>query len=79
MLLFFINYISFLNFCEILHFLKERDMPSTFEEMNTTQATFVDDVHHALQIMGNRERYSVLKHFKVDDAELVRTLRDIGY
>ncbi|MGY5881976.1 MAG: iron-containing alcohol dehydrogenase [Candidatus Thorarchaeota archaeon] len=64
---------------KIQKFMTDHQMPTTFEEINTNLAAFVEDVHHALKIMKKRERYSVLEHLNVDDATLTRTLKDLGY
>ena len=64
---------------KIQKFMTDHQMPTTFEEINTNLAAFVEDVHHALKIMKKRERYSVLEHLNIDDATLTRTLKDLGY
>lgn len=60
-------------------FMLEHQMPSTFNEIKTDLTTFVEDVHHALKIMQKRNRYSVLEHLNVDDENLMKTLKDLGY
>jgi len=64
---------------KILDFMSEHQMPTTFDEIGTDLTTFVDDVHHALKIMKKRDRYSVLEHLGVDDANLASALRDLNY
>ncbi len=64
---------------EILEFMSARHMPTTFQEIGSTQITFLDDVHHAIRIMKKRGRYSVLEHLHVDDSNLSSSLLDLGY
>ena len=64
---------------KIQEFMSDHQMPTTFDGINTNLAAFVEDVHHALNIMKKRDRYSVLEHLDVDDTNLTRTLRDLGY
>lgn len=64
---------------EIKHFLKKRGIPITFDELSTTQVDFLDDVYHGLHIMDSRKRYSVLKHFNVDNNQLVEVLSVLEY
>ncbi len=66
-------------FEEILSFMRSRQMPTTFNEIGHSPATFLDDVHHAGKIMKKRERYSVLEHLNVDDANILSAMRDLGY
>ncbi|MBN2228985.1 MAG: iron-containing alcohol dehydrogenase [Candidatus Thorarchaeota archaeon] len=63
----------------IHEYMTHREMPTTFQEIGVTKASFFDDVHHALRIMNKRERYSVLDHFNVDDANLSNVLQSLGY
>ena len=64
---------------KIQEFMSDHQMPTTFDGINTNLAAFVEDVHHALNIMKKRDRYSILEHLNVDDTNLTRALRDLGY
>ncbi len=64
---------------DVRTFMIDRGMPTTFDEMNTTKDIFLDDVHHAIKIMERRNRYSVLKHLKLSDDDILRGLQDLGY
>jgi glycerol-1-phosphate dehydrogenase [NAD(P)+] len=64
---------------EILEFMTARQMPTSFQDIESTQTAFLDDIHHATKIMKKRNRYSILEHLGVDDAGLVNALRDLGY
>ena len=64
---------------KILDFMSKHQMPTTFDEIGTDLTSFVDDVHHARKIMKKRDRYSVLEHLGVDDANLASTLRNLNY
>jgi len=64
---------------DIRDFLLERNMPIELKELDMTEATFLDDMHHALKIMKKRGRYSVLSHCKASDDDLVRAIRELGY
>jgi len=64
---------------KIQEFMLDHQMPTTFDEIRTNLTTFVEDIHHALNIMKKRERYSVLEHLNVDDSNLTKSLRDLGY
>jgi len=57
----------------------DHHMPTTFDEMRTNLTAFIEDIHHALNIMKKRERYSVLEHLNVDDSDLTKALRDLSY
>jgi len=52
--------------------MANRGIPMTLDDMSLTLETYLDDIHHGLQIMKNRERYSVLAN--VDDASLTKTI-----
>jgi glycerol-1-phosphate dehydrogenase [NAD(P)+] len=64
---------------KIQEFMLDHQMPTTFDEMRTNLTAFVEDIHHALNIMRKRERFSVLEHLNVDDSNLTKALRDLGY
>ena len=64
---------------DIQKFMIDHQMPTTFEEINSTLPAFLEDIQHALKIMRKRDRFSVLDHLEVDDDNLVKTLRDLGY
>jgi hypothetical protein len=59
--------------------MRARKMPTSFVEIGSTPATFLDDVHHAVKIMKKRDRYSVLEHLNVDDSNLLSAMQDLGY
>ena len=63
----------------IQEFMLNHQMPTTFDGIKTNLTAFIEDIHHALNIMKKRERYSVLEHLNVDDANLTKTLRALGY
>jgi len=63
----------------IQKFMTDHQMPTTFEEINSNLQAFLEDVQHALKIMRKRDRFSVLDHLKVDDANLTKALNDLGY
>jgi glycerol-1-phosphate dehydrogenase [NAD(P)+] len=64
---------------KIQEFMLDHQMPTTFNEMRTNLTAFVEDIHHALDIMKKRERFSVLEHLNVDDSDITKALRDLGY
>jgi glycerol-1-phosphate dehydrogenase [NAD(P)+] len=64
---------------KIQEFMVNQQMPTTFEAINTNLVAFIEDIHHALKIMKNRDRYSVLEHLSVDDGNLTMALKDLGY
>jgi glycerol-1-phosphate dehydrogenase [NAD(P)+] len=64
---------------DIQNFMKNRGLPTTLAEMDTNVDAFIDDVHHALEIMERRNRYSVIKHLKLNDKEIVQGLQDMEY
>jgi len=63
----------------IQDFMKAHQMPVNFEEINSNLQAFLEDIHHALKIMRKRDRFSVLDHLKVDDDNLTKVLKDLGY
>lgn len=64
---------------EILSFMSERRMPTTLSEMKISPEQFIDSIHHGLNIMEKRNRYSVLKHLDVNDSSLKSVMADLGY
>jgi glycerol dehydrogenase-like iron-containing ADH family enzyme len=64
---------------EILEFMSVRQMPTSFQDIGSTEPAFLDDIHHAIKIMRKRDRYSVLEHLNTDDANITSALRDLGY
>lgn len=64
---------------EILSFMSERQMPTTLSEMKISPEQFIDSIHHGLNIMEKRNRYSVLKHLDVNDSSLKSVMADLGY
>ncbi|TFF86781.1 iron-containing alcohol dehydrogenase [Candidatus Thorarchaeota archaeon] len=64
---------------EIQEYMRERKIPSSFDEMNTTEAVFLDDISHALRIMDRRDRYSVLRYLNVGEDSLVCRLHMLRY
>lgn len=64
---------------DIMNYMLDRKMPTTIEEMSITTEQFIDAIHHGLNIMERRNRYSVLKHLDVDDSSLRNTITNLGY
>ena len=64
---------------DILSYMSERGMPTTFSEMKISAEQFLDSIHHGLRIMEKRNRYSVLNHLDVNDDSLRATMKDLGY
>ncbi|RDE15172.1 MAG: hypothetical protein C4K47_03155 [Candidatus Thorarchaeota archaeon] len=60
---------------DLLSLMRKRGLPTTLGEMNTTPDLFIDDVHHALEIMKKRDRYSVLKD--VEDDALLKVISEL--
>jgi glycerol dehydrogenase-like iron-containing ADH family enzyme len=63
----------------IQDFMKEHQMPTTFKEFKSNLPAFLEDIHHALKIMRKRDRFSVLDHLNVDDDNLTKALKELGY
>ncbi len=57
---------------KIRDLMAERDLPTTLDAMTVTKDQFLDDVHHALNIMRKRGRYSILEG--ISDDSLLRTM-----
>ena len=64
---------------DIQDFMRKKGLPTTFTEMDTNRDAFLDDVHHALEIMERRSRYSVFTYLKLDDKEISQGLGEMGY
>ncbi len=64
---------------EILSYMSERQMPTTLAEMKISPEQFIDSIHHGLNIMEKRNRYSVLKHLDVDDNSLRTVMAELRY
>ncbi|MCF2135628.1 MAG: iron-containing alcohol dehydrogenase [Candidatus Thorarchaeota archaeon] len=60
---------------EIRKIMVARDLPLTLSSMSITMEQFLDDIHHALNIMRKRERHSVLEG--VADDELRRMINEL--
>ncbi|MFW9887752.1 MAG: iron-containing alcohol dehydrogenase [Candidatus Thorarchaeota archaeon] len=60
-------------------FLIDHAMPSKLSDFDLSSDQFLDNVHHALDIMTRRDRYSVLQHQETDDAEILLTIKDLNY
>jgi glycerol-1-phosphate dehydrogenase [NAD(P)+] len=60
-------------------FLIDHAMPSKLSDFGISSDQFLDNIHHALDIMTRRNRYSVLQHQETDDAEVLRTMKDLNY
>lgn len=63
----------------VLKFMSERQMPTKLDEMSITSEQFISAIHHGLNIMEKRSRYSILRHLDVDDSSLKNTIADLGY
>jgi glycerol-1-phosphate dehydrogenase [NAD(P)+] len=57
---------------DFIRTMRKRGLPTTLGEMNTTADLLIDDIHHALEIMKKRDRYSVLKG--VEDDSLMKVI-----
>ena len=64
---------------DIRNFLTEREMPTTLKELDMNEEMFLDDIQHALKIMKQRGRYSVLSHCESDDSGLKDAFRNTCY
>ncbi|MHA2378620.1 MAG: iron-containing alcohol dehydrogenase [Candidatus Thorarchaeota archaeon] len=60
-------------------FLVEREMPAHLEDTGVSESQFLDHVHHGLDIMERRNRYSVLQHLSVDDSDILEILMTLKY
>ena len=56
----------------LLRIMRKRGLPSSLAEMKLAADVFIDDIHHALEIMEKRKRYSVLRG--IDDSGLSETI-----
>jgi glycerol-1-phosphate dehydrogenase [NAD(P)+] len=64
---------------DMLGFMSDREIPTTLAEMGISAEQFLDSIHHGLNIMKKRNRYSVLEHLDVDDNSLRSVMADLGY
>jgi glycerol-1-phosphate dehydrogenase [NAD(P)+] len=64
---------------DLVDFMSEREIPTTFSEIGLSAEAFLDSIHHGLSIMKKRNRYSVLEHLSVDDSSLKLVMSDLGY
>ncbi|MFW9845165.1 MAG: iron-containing alcohol dehydrogenase [Candidatus Thorarchaeota archaeon] len=58
----------------IHRFLTEQGMPTKLDSFAISSDQFLSHVHHALDIMAKRGRYSVLQHLDVNDSDLLETI-----
>ncbi|NHI83338.1 MAG: iron-containing alcohol dehydrogenase [Candidatus Thorarchaeota archaeon] len=63
----------------IHQFLVDRQMPHSLKDLEMPQNQFIQHIHHGLDIMRNRDRYSVLDYLGIEDIELIKALDDLGY
>jgi hypothetical protein len=59
----------------LLRIMQKRGLPTTLGGMNATADLLIDDIHHALEIMKKRDRYSVLKD--IDDKDLMKVITEL--
>jgi glycerol-1-phosphate dehydrogenase [NAD(P)+] len=64
---------------DIKRFLSKRRMPVTLKQLDMSKELFLDDIQHALKIMEKRDRYSVLKHCKVTNNDLLDAMSELSY
>jgi glycerol dehydrogenase-like iron-containing ADH family enzyme len=60
---------------DLLRVMRKRGLPTTLVEMKSTVDLLIDDIHHALEIMMKRDRYSVLKG--LEDNALVKVISEL--
>ncbi len=63
----------------IVEFMRRKMMPTTLRELDMSRDLFLDDIHHALKIMEKRNRYSVLKHCKATDTDILNAISELNY
>ena len=63
----------------IREFIHKHSIPVTLKDLDMSKDMFLDDIHHALKIMEKRDRYSVLKHCKATDKEILEAISELGY
>ncbi len=63
----------------LLKFMSDRQMPTKLDQMSISLEQFIDSIHHGLNIMERRNRYSILKHLDVDNSSLKNTIAELGY
>jgi glycerol-1-phosphate dehydrogenase [NAD(P)+] len=63
----------------VLKFMNDRQMPTKLDQMSISLDQFIDSIHHGLNIMEKRNRYSILKHLDIDDSSLKDTIAELGY
>jgi len=64
---------------DVLKFMSERQLPIKLDEMSITSEQFINAIHHGLNIMEKRSRYSILRHLDVVDSSLKNTIVDLDY
>ncbi|MGD9381460.1 MAG: iron-containing alcohol dehydrogenase [Candidatus Thorarchaeota archaeon] len=60
-------------------FIVKYGMPASLYDLGISSDQFLNHVHHALDIMARRNRYSVLQHQEVDDSGILQTMKLLGY
>ncbi len=63
----------------LLKFMSDREMPTKLDQMSIGLEQFIDSIHHGLNIMEKRNRYSILKHLDIDSSSLKNTIAELGY
>lgn len=64
---------------DVITLLREKAIPHTMNMIGLNMESMIDNIHHALRIMRRRSRYSVLDHLNVQDPDLIRTIKELGY
>jgi glycerol-1-phosphate dehydrogenase [NAD(P)+] len=64
---------------EMHQFLVDREMPNRLTDFGISERQFLKFIEHGLNIMRDRNRYSVLDHLGVQEQDLVEAMRKLGY
>jgi glycerol-1-phosphate dehydrogenase [NAD(P)+] len=77
----FLNEVGYSSYTpqELREYMSHRHMPITLEEMSISIEQFIDAINQGLKIMDKRDRYSILRHLKVDELSLKTTISNLGY
>jgi glycerol-1-phosphate dehydrogenase [NAD(P)+] len=79
--LFFLDKVGYAEVSPIdMHqFLVDREMPNRLTDFGISEKQLLEYIGHGLDIMRDRNRYSVLDHLQVKDQDLLDAMRELGY
>ncbi|MFX1367554.1 MAG: iron-containing alcohol dehydrogenase [Promethearchaeota archaeon] len=64
---------------EMHQFLADREIPNKLDDFDISEKQFLKYIGHGLDIMRDRDRYSVLDYLQVRNQDILDAMRQVGY